>query len=164
MIIMNKISYRSVLLLIGCILLPVLVGVVGSFITTASISTWYTTLTKPWFTPPNWVFAPVWTTLYCMMGVSLWLIIKDGFDDDEVKDGAICFAAQLALNFLWSIAFFGLRSPLMGMIVIVLLLVLIVLTIQRFRHISKPAAYLLIPYFCWTCCATILNTSILLLN
>jgi len=161
---MKKISSRSVLLLIGCIVLPLLVGAVGSVITTASIPVWYTTLTKPWFTPPNWVFAPVWITLYCMMGVSLWLIIKDGFDDDEIKDGAICFAAQLALNFLWSIAFFGLRSPLMGLIVIIILLGLIGLTIQRFRRISKPAAYLLIPYFCWTCCATVLNTSIILLN
>lgn len=161
---MNKISYRSVLLLIGCIILPLLVGAVGSVITTASIPTWYSTLTKPWFTPPNWVFAPVWTTLYCMMGVSLWLIIKDGFYDDEIKDGAICFAAQLALNFLWSIAFFGLRTPFMGLIVIILLLCLIGLTIQRFKRISKPAAYLLVPYFCWTCWALVLNTSIIILN
>ena len=161
---MKKFSFRSVLLLIGCIVLPLLVGAVGSVITTASIPAWYSTLTKPWFTPPNWVFAPVWTILYCMMGVSLWLIIKDRFDDDEVKDGAICFAAQLALNFLWSIAFFGLKSPLMGLMVIIILLGLIGLTIQRFRRISKPAAYLLIPYFCWTCCATVLNTAIILLN
>jgi len=161
---MNKISYRSVLLLIGCIILPLLVGAVGSVITTASIPTWYTTLTRPWFTPPNWVFAPVWTTLYCMMGVSLWLIIKDGFYDDKIKDGAICFAAQLALNFLWSIAFFGLRTPFMGLIVIILLLGLIGLTIQRFKRISKPAAYLLVPYFCWTCWALVLNTSIIILN
>ena len=161
---MKKFSFRSVLLLIVCIVLPLLVGAVGSVITTASILVWYITLTKPWFTPPNWVFAPVWTTLYCMMGVSLWLIIKDGFDDDEVKDGAICFAAQLALNFLWSIAFFGLKSPLMALMVIIILLGLIGLTIQRFRSISKPAAYLLIPYFCWTCCATVLNTAIILLN
>jgi translocator protein len=157
-------SLQSLLLLIGCIILPLLIGALGSIITTASIPIWYNTLTKPWFTPPNWVFAPIWTLLYCMMGVSLWLIIKDGFDNNEVKKGVICFVAQLLVNFLWTIAFFGMRSPAMGLVVIIALLYLIGLTIQRFRSISRSAAYLLIPYFCWTCCATVLNISILILN
>jgi translocator protein len=157
-------SLHSLLLLIGCIILPLLIGALGSVITTTSIPIWYNTLTKPWFTPPNWVFAPVWTLLYCMMGVSLWLIIKDGFDNSEVKRGTICFVAQLLVNFLWTIAFFGIRSPAMGLVVIIALLYLIGLTIQRFNRVSKPAAYLLTPYFCWTCYATALNIAIVLLN
>ncbi|PWR69824.1 TspO/MBR family protein [Methanospirillum lacunae] len=157
-------SLHSLLLLIGCIVLPLLIGALGSVITTSSIPIWYNTLTKPWFTPPNWVFAPIWTILYCMMGVSLWLIIKDGFKNNEVKRGVICFGAQLLLNFLWTIAFFGMRSPAMGLVVIIALLYLIGLTIQIFKNISSPAAYLFIPYFCWTCCATVLNAAVFLLN
>lgn len=157
-------SLQSLFLLIGCIILPLLIGALGSAITMSSIPVWYNALSKPWFTPPNWVFAPVWTVLYCLMGISLWLIIKDGIKSNEVKKGAFCFAVQLLVNFLWTVAFFGIRSPAMGLVVIIALLYLIGLTIQRFRKVSRSSAYLLIPYFCWTCCATVLNAAILLLN
>jgi len=161
---MRVATHHSGLLLIGCIITPLLVGFLGSIITSGSIPDWYNTLTKPWFMPPNWLFAPVWTLLYCMMGGSLWLIIKNGFESKEVKEGVICFAAQLALNFFWTITFFGLKSPIMGLVVIITLLGLISLTILKFKRVSKPAAYLLIPYLCWTCFATVLNTAIILLN
>jgi len=157
-------SLHSLLLLIGCIILPLLVGGIGSFFTYSSISTWYVTLTKPWFNPPNWVFGPVWTVLYILMGISLWLIIRNGFQDQAVKNGMIFFAAQLIINLIWSLVFFGMRSPIGGLFTILVLIILIGLTIRAFRPVSVPAAYLMIPYLCWTCIATVLNFAIVLLN
>lgn len=133
------------------------VGIVGSFFTTSSIPTWYATLNKPFFSPPNFIFAPVWTTLYILMGISLYLVWQKG------KVPTI-FWIQLILNFLWSILFFGLKNPVLGFVEIVVLWITIFLTIKNFYPISKWAAYLLIPYLLWVTFASILNLSIVILN
>jgi len=139
-------------------------GIIGSIFTRASIPTWYATLTKPVFAPPNWLFAPVWTALYLLMGVSAYLIWRKGLSVPQVKTALTIFAAQLILNAIWSPVFFGLRSPLAGFIVIVLLWITILSTILTFFKISKIAGLLLIPYILWVSLATILNFSILILN
>lgn len=161
---MKKLSARSILLLIACIVLPLIIGAIGSYITAPNISGWYSTLAKPWFTPPGWVFGPAWTVLYILMGISLWLIIKNGISTPMVRQAVIIFGFQLIINLLWSVIFFGMRSPVGGLVAILVLLVLIVLTIRSFRGVSPPAAYLLIPYLCWTCFATLLTAAVVILN
>jgi tryptophan-rich sensory protein len=161
---MDKTPIRSAGLLILCIAIPLLAGVIGSFFTMSAVPTWYAQLEKPSFTPPNWVFGPVWTVLYILMGVSLYLVVQNGLERRAVQQGVIIFSAQLALNTLWSIAFFGMQSPLYGLITILALLALIVATIASFFRISKAAAALLVPYACWVCLATALNAMILVLN
>lgn len=155
---------KEALLLIGCIVLCELVGVSGSFFTAPSIPGWYAALAKPGFTPPDWVFAPVWTTLYLMMGVSLFLVIRHGLSKREVKKAAGVFLAQLVLNFLWTPVFFGLHAVWLGFLVIIVLWICIAVTIALFWRISRPAAYLLVPYFLWVGYASALNLAIAILN
>jgi len=140
------------------------VGIIGSLFTRSSIPTWYSTLAKPSFAPPNWIFAPVWTTLYLMMGISAYLILSEGLYNPKVKKAVILFVVQLILNAIWSPLFFGLKSILLGLIVIMILWVFILLTILRFFRMSKIAGLLLIPYLLWTSFATILNFSLFILN
>ncbi|MCX6772964.1 MAG: tryptophan-rich sensory protein, partial [Candidatus Micrarchaeota archaeon] len=109
------------LVLAGFILLSLLAGAIGSLFTFEAIPTWYATLNKPSFAPPNWLFGPVWTTLYILMGVSAYLICQKGAKNEKVKFALSIFCIQLALNALWSILFFGLRSPLYGLVGIVFL-------------------------------------------
>lgn len=161
---MTNLTSRSILLLVACIVLPLIIGAIGSYFTISNIPGWYDTLVKPWFTPPSWVFGPAWTVLYIMMGISLWLIVKNGISEPVVRQGVIIFGAQLIINLLWSIIFFGMRSPTGGLVAILVLLVLIMLTIRSFRIVSSQAAYLLIPYLCWTCFATILTAAVVILN
>ncbi|MCX6686216.1 MAG: tryptophan-rich sensory protein [Methanoregula sp.] len=161
---MNKPPVRSVGLLLLCIALPLLAGAIGSLYTMSSIPTWYATLNKPAFTPPNWVFGPVWTTLYIMMGISLYLVVRGGLDAAPVRQGVFLFAAQLVLNTLWSIAFFGMRSPFLGLVTILALIALVTATIFAFYRVSRPAAWLLVPYLCWGCFATALNAMVWVLN
>lgn len=146
--------------IIGC----ELIGILGSFFTASAIPSWYATLQKPFFAPPNWIFAPVWTTLYLLMGISFHLIWKQGWKKKKVKTAGLYFLAQLALNFIWSPAFFGLKSPLLGLIVIITLWILIVLTMKKFFPLSRTAGYLLIPYLMWVSFATLLNGAIAVLN
>lgn len=141
-----------------------LAGLFGSIFTTSSIPTWYADLEKPPFTPPNWIFAPVWTSLFLLMGISTFLVWRKGLAQNRVKTALGIFAAQLALNTLWSILFFGLKSPVAGLIEIVILWIVILLTIQRFYQISKPAGILLLPYILWVSFAAVLNFSIWQLN
>lgn len=140
------------------------VGGVSALFTISAIPTWYAFLHKPFFAPPNWVFGPVWNTLYFLMGVSVFLVWQKGVKNKNVKEAVSIFAIQLGLNFLWSIIFFGLRAPAWAFIDIVLLWVAIMLSIKRFYPISKTAAYLLVPYLLWVSFATILNLAIVLLN
>lgn len=141
--------------------LPLLTGAVGSYFTISSIPTWYETLNKPFFSPPNYIFGPVWTALYILMGISLYLVLIS----KKKKDLAVkVFMLQLFLNFLWSIIFFGLQNPALAFFEIVALWLSIVFTIKLFYPISKNAAYLLIPYILWVSFATVLNLSIFLLN
>ncbi len=140
------------------------VGFLSSFATQSSVNDWYLTLNKPDFNPPNWVFAPVWTVLYIMMGVAAGIVWAKGFHHLWVKTALYHFAFQLLLNATWSIVFFGFREPFWGLVVIITLLILIVLTFRWFRIVSKIAAWLLVPYFLWVCFATVLNYNIWELN
>ena len=139
-------------------------GLIGSIFTTAAIPTWYASLQKPPFTPPNWLFAPAWITLYLLMGISAFFIWRRGLGNRQARTALIIFLIQLILNALWSIAFFGLESPLYGVIVIVALWIAILFTILKFWKISSVAAILLLPYILWVSFAAVLNISIFILN
>jgi tryptophan-rich sensory protein len=145
------------------ILICQLAGAIGAVFTTPNIATWYATLNKPPFTPPNWAFGPVWITLYTLMGIALWLIWSKGVSKKTLP-AFYLFAAQLLLNAIWSILFFGLRSPLYGLLTIIPLWLLIACTILKFYKINKTAAYLLVPYILWVTVATYLNLGVWLLN
>lgn len=156
---MAKINYFK---LIASIIICQLAGIIGSFFTVSSVSTWYTTINKPFFNPPSFVFGPVWITLYLLMGISLYLIWNNYSKD--MKLPLIFFGIQLGLNSLWSILFFGLQNPLFAFIEIIILWAFILLSIIGFYKKSKPAAYLLVPYILWVSFAAILNFSIFYLN
>ena len=140
------------------------IGFLSSFATQSSVNGWFVALNKPSFNPPNWVFAPVWTLLYIMMGVAAGLVWSKGFHHLWVKTALYRFGFQLLLNATWSIVFFGLKEPFWALIVIISLLILLIMTIRWFRLVSKPAAFLLLPYFLWVCFATALNYKIWELN
>ncbi len=141
------------------------VGYLSSLVTQSSITTWYPTIEKPVFNPPNWVFAPVWTLLFIMMGVSAGLIWDKITEQKElVKKGLLFFIIQLALNALWSYLFFGLNNILLALIEIILLWLIIYETYIIFKQINKKASYLLIPYLAWVGFATVLTGSIYWLN
>jgi len=140
------------------------IGFFSGFATQSSIDSWYETLNKPAFNPPNWIFAPVWTLLYILMGIAAGIVWSKGFYHKWVKTALYHFIFQLLFNGLWSIVFFGFRSPGFALIVILVLLVLIVLTYKWFKIVNNTAAYLLIPYLLWVGFATILNFSIWQLN
>jgi translocator protein len=139
-------------------------GGIGSIFTSPSIPTWYAGLKKPAFNPPNWIFGPVWTTLFILMGISAYLIWEKGWKKKAVKEALYVFAAQLILNMLWSVFFFGMHSPALAFIGIIFLWAAILMTILKFVKISKPAAYLLTPYILWVSFAALLNLMIVLLN
>ena len=139
-------------------------GLIGAVATYPSIPTWYASLEKPAFNPPNWLFGPVWTTLYTLMGIAAFLVWRQGIRKREVKIALGIFIVQLVLNSLWSIVFFGLHSLLGGLVVILPLWVAILLSIVTFYRISKTAGVLLIPYILWVSFATILNFSLWQLN
>ncbi|MBP7842901.1 tryptophan-rich sensory protein [Candidatus Woesebacteria bacterium] len=141
-----------------------LVGLLGTPFTISAIPTWYATLNKPFFAPPNWLFGPVWTLLYFMMGVSFFLIWKQGLQKKKIKTASMYFLAQLALNFIWSPIFFGFRAPLFALVVIVAMWAMIVMTMKKFYPLSRFAFYLLVPYLLWVSFATLLNAAIVLLN
>lgn len=138
-------------------------GVLGSFFTVSSIPTWYATLNKPTFSPPNWVFGPAWTILYILMGISLYLAVSGKRKGERIKAVRI-FGIQLILNVLWSIIFFGMKNPTLAFVNVVALWIAIVLTIKSFHRINHLAAYLLIPYLLWVSFASLLNFFIVILN
>ncbi len=156
---MNK-FFKLLIAVIGC----ELVGIISTPFTLSAIPAWYSTLNKPPFSPPNWIFGPVWTILYFLMGVSAFLVWKQGLKKKQVKEALLVFLTQLFFNFIWSILFFGLHSPILGLLDIIILWVLILITIVKFHKISKLAAYLLVPYILWVSFATILNFYIWILN
>jgi len=157
---MNKKITKLIISLVGC----QLAGIIGSFFTAPSISTWYAVLEKPSFVPPSWLFAPAWILLYLLMGISAYLMWTKGFEKKEVREALMVFALQLILNTIWSVLFFGLQSPLYGFVEIIFLWLAILFTILKFYPISRKAAYLLIPYIIWVSFAALLNFSILMLN
>ncbi|MDO8488455.1 MAG: TspO/MBR family protein [bacterium] len=137
-------------------------GALGSVFTTPAIGSWYSTLVKPSFNPPNWLFAPVWTSLYILMGIAWYLVWKKPGKKSILANRIFLF--QLGLNVLWSYLFFGLHQPLWAVIEIVVLWLAIAATIKTFAYVSKPAAYLLLPYLVWVTFASFLNLNIVLLN
>ncbi len=155
-----KNTWKFIVSVIGC----ELVGILGTPFTISAIPTWYATLNKPFFAPPNWLFGPAWTLLYFLMGLAFYLIWKQGWQKKKNKIAGKYFLAQLALNFIWSPIFFGLRAPLIGLIVIVAMWTMIVITMKKFYPLSKPAFYLLVPYLLWVSFATLLNGAIVVLN
>ena len=141
-----------------------LAGVAGSFFTMPAIEGWYKTIQKPSFTPPNWLFGPVWIVLFLLMGIAAYLVWNKGWDKIEVRTSLYSFCIQLALNVFWSILFFGLESPFFGTVEIFILWGFILLTILEFYRISKPAGLLLFPYVLWVSYAAVINFFIWRLN
>ncbi|KPK87444.1 MAG: hypothetical protein AMJ94_17050 [Deltaproteobacteria bacterium SM23_61] len=150
--------------LVVCILVCQLAGVIGSIFTRPAVPTWYAGLLKPRFMPPDWVFAPVWISLYFLIGIAAFLVWRRGLHHRVVRRALAFFGVQLVLNVLWSFLFFGLRSPLAGLVEISILGIAIILTVQSFLKVSRTGGLLLIPYFLWVSFATGLNLSIWWLN
>jgi len=151
-------------LLLFTIIISQLAGIIGSFFTASAIPFWYATLNKPPFNPPNWLFGPVWITLYTLMGISLYLIWIKGIEKPNIKYAVKSFIIHLAINSIWSIIFFGLKQLLLAFIIIIILWVLILYLIKLFAKIDKVSAYLLVPYILWVSFASLLNFAIWMLN
>ncbi|MEP6806512.1 MAG: TspO/MBR family protein [Flavobacterium sp.] len=157
---MNKVV-KIIIALVICLM----VGYSASMVTRPSVETWYPTIIKPAFNPPNWIFMPMWTLLYILMAVAaglVWDKIKE--QNEEVKKALGFFLIQLTLNAIWSYLFFGLKNPMLALIEIALLWLMIYETYLKFVKINKTAGYLLIPYMAWVAFAAILNASIWWLN
>lgn len=151
--------------IVYCVAICLAVGYLSSNVTQSSITTWYPLIKKPIFNPPNWVFAPVWTMLFIMMGIAAGMVWNKLESNKElVKKGLLFFTIQLLLNALWSYLFFGLNNILLALIEIILLWLIIYETYYIFKQIDKRAGYLLIPYLAWVGFATILTGSIYWLN
>lgn len=154
----------NILKLVVCLAGTFLAAFIGSMATGPAIPTWYATLAKPSFNPPNWIFGPVWTALYTMMAISAYLVWQKGLEDGAVRVALALFIAQLALNALWSVLFFGLHSPLAGFACIAALWLALLFTILSFLKISAVAGWLLIPYILWVSFAAVLNLFVFVLN
>lgn len=140
------------------------IGFLSGISTSDNISGWYSTLEKPSFNPPNWIFGPVWTFLYILMGISLGKIWSSDISDKQKNKALFVFGTQLVVNGMWSIFFFGMQNPLLAFIDIIILIILIIYTIKLFKPINRMSSWLLYPYLAWVSFATILNLSIILLN
>ncbi len=150
--------------LLGAVLVSESAGILGSVFTVSSVTNWYSSLIKPDIAPPSWVFGPVWTTLFALMGIAAFLIWQKGLDRKDVKIALGIFVFQLVLNILWSIIFFGFRAPGAALVEILFLWFAILVTVVAFVKISKPAAWLLVPYIFWVTFAAYLNLSFWVLN
>lgn len=157
---MNKIT-RILSVVVTCLV----IGYFSGIVTRSAIADWYPTLIKPSFNPPNWIFAPVWSMLYVMMGVAAGLVWDRMQQESEVvKKALLFFVIQLGLNALWSYLFFGLRNPMLAGLEIIVLWLMIYETYVQFAKINKIAGYLFIPYLAWVSFAAVLNASIWWLN
>ena len=150
--------------LLLAVLPPALASGLGALATYPNIPTWYASLAKPSFTPPNWVFAPVWTLLYAMMAFAVWRVLRLPPATPRRQPALKAFFVQLALNAGWSWAFFGLHAPALGFLAIMALLAAILATLELFWRLDRPAGLLLVPYLAWVSFATLLNYEILKLN
>ena len=157
-------NLKEVVRLIVSILIVFIAGTIGSTATLPQIPTWYASLAKPSWAPPNWLFGPVWTILYILIGIALFLVWKEGISRKDVKLAISVFVVQLVLNVLWSVIFFGYNSLLGGLIVIIILWIAILANIIFFYRVSKSAGLLLVPYIVWVTIASYLNYSVYLLN
>lgn len=147
---------KNIVKLIISIVICELAGIIGAIFTASSVNTWYVSLNKPSFNPPNWIFSPVWIILYLLMGIAFYLVWKQA--------NKKLFFGQLILNALWPVLFFGLKCPFLAFIVIVILWILILLTLIDFYKIEKRAGLLLIPYLLWVSFAAVLNFNLFILN
>ena len=139
-------------------------GIFGSIFTTKSVGGWYSTINKPSFNPPGWIFGPVWILLYLLMGISVFIIWSKFNDHNLFKSAIVIFSIQLLLNVFWSFLFFGQKSPLLAFIEIIFLWIAILITIIVFYKLNHLSSYLLIPYILWVSFAAFLNYSIWRLN
>jgi translocator protein len=161
---MDSFSVREIPKLIISIVIVFLAGAVGTVYTLKEITTWYVSLAKPSWTPPNWAFGPIWSTLYVLMGISLFLVWREGLDRKDVRIAILVFAVQLVLNVVWSLVFFATHNIFGGLVLVILLWISILVNIIVFYRISKPAGLILIPYLIWVSIASYLNYSVFLLN
>jgi translocator protein len=155
---------NNVVKLIIAIAIPLIVGGISGFFTVSSVGGWYQTINKPSWNPPNWIFGPMWTTLYVMMGIALFLVWKTDTSTELKKIAIILFAVQLILNFFWSFIFFNQHQPGWALADIIAMWCCILLTIFAFAQVNKTAAWLLVPYISWVSFAGILNYTIWRLN
>jgi len=161
---MEGFNLREVPKLVASVLIVFLSGAIGSLATYPEITTWYAALVKPSWTPPNTWFGPIWSTLYILIGIALFLVWRQGLERRDVRFAIGIFAVQLVLNLLWSLVFFGLHSILAGFVVILILWIAILANMIAFYVISKPAGLLMVPYIIWVSIASYLNYSVLMLN
>ena len=154
----------NILKLIVSISIPLLIGFTSGFFTITGVGSWYQTIQKPSWNPPGWVFGPVWTTLYVMMGIALFLIWKSSANKDVKQTAILLFSIQLILNFFWSFIFFNQQQPGWALVEIIILWSAILITIFSFSKINNTASWLLVPYISWVSFATILNYTIWKLN
>lgn len=160
---MNRTRRQEFAGLAGFVLLCLAVSALGGLATSSSVGTWYQTLAKPSFNPPDWVFAPVWTTLYIFMAIAGWRVWRT--PDSRVRTLALrAFFVQLVLNFVWSVLFFGLQAIGLALVEIIALLVAIVVTTVLFWRIDRPAGILFLPYIMWVAFASLLNSALWVLN
>lgn len=150
--------------LLTAILLANFAGILGSYATMSGIDSWYSFLQKPFLNPPGWIFGPVWTLLYVLMGIASFLIYEKAWKKEAGRKALKIYVFQLILNSLWSIIFFGLQQPFFAFMELIILWLAILWTILSFYKISKAAAYLLLPYIAWVSFAAYLNLSIAILN
>ncbi|MDD7909489.1 tryptophan-rich sensory protein [Pseudovibrio exalbescens] len=153
--------------LLGWVLLCYATGLYGGVVTAPAIPEWYAGLTKPFFSPPNWLFAPVWTTLYALIAIAIWVAIE--FDRSGTNKGQklrlqLLFVFQMLLNGLWSLSFFGLKSPLLALGILGILLLTGIVTLRIFAIRRPLAAWLFLPYLLWLGFAGLLNAAIVSLN
>ncbi|WP_026952601.1 TspO/MBR family protein [Algoriphagus mannitolivorans] len=148
--------------LIISLALPQLAGGLGAFFTFSSVRDWYLTINRPSWNPPNWIFGPMWTTLYVLMGIACYLIWKS--EHPQKKQLLTLYFIQLGLNTLWSPAFFGVESPILGLVVIIPLWAMILICVIQFKKVSAWASGLMVPYLLWVSFATALNFAIWQLN
>ena len=160
-----KPATRPVVLLLFAIAVVASAGLIGNLATIPNIPVWYAGLNKPGFTPPNWVFGPVWSLLYAMMVLAFWRVLlrRSRWTTAGWRVVGV-FLVQMALNAFWSVAFFGMHNPLLGLVVVIALELMIVATIITFRPIDRISAWLLAPYAVWVGYATALNAAIVGLN
>jgi translocator protein len=157
-------SLKELLVLIGCVFACWLAGGIGAIFTASSIPTWYAGLHKPPLNPPNWIFGPVWSALYTLMAIAIFLVIKNGLGTRAIKLATGIFIAQLALNTLWSAVFFGARNTFAPIFIIAALWAAILACIIVFWGISKPASIMMMPYILWVSFAAYLNAGVFILN
>ena len=156
---------KTALSLLAAILLPMSGGIAGSVSVAKSFSTWYQVIRKPSWTPPSWVFGPVWTTLYTLMGIASWLVWRKWSKENKgVSKPAALYGTQLVLNWIWTPIFFGLHAPGWALAEIVLMWSTILATMIQFFRTDKRAGAMLVPYQIWVSIATALNAAVWWLN